>query len=67
MNGLQAREYLVYFVPDVRTECCDAPVRVDPHGPAFLEMVLALTCANCGKDVGSPGLEDLPDPYWVWP
>jgi hypothetical protein len=53
-----------YFVPDVRTECCDAPVVADPGRPHFMELVLALACARCGNDVGSPGPEDITAPNW---
>lgn len=52
-------------VPDVRTDCCHAPVVVDPNRPGFREMVLSLVCAGCRADVGSPGPEDLGDVPWV--
>lgn len=52
-------------VPDVRTECCDAPVIVDPSRQGFREMVISLVCVRCKRDVGSPGPEDLGDVPWV--
>lgn len=46
-------------IPDQRSVCCDAPIRLNLLGMSLADLLIPVICCKCGNMVAGAALEDV--------